>query len=63
MDQQSSNSRWLNNPLRRVGRDQLLRTMRAAVGESHPAYQDYRERLATSPVDSKASRQIPGIGS
>ena len=49
MAQQASNNRWLNNPLRRVGHDQLLHTMRAAVGESHPAYRDYRERLASRP--------------
>jgi len=62
MVHRAPNTRWLNNPLRRVGRDQLLRTMRAAVGESHPAYRDYRERLAARPVDPNEPGQLAKTG-
>ena len=37
---------WLNNPERRVGRSQLLRTMAAAVGTDNPTYREYKKRLA-----------------
>jgi len=39
------NDRWLNNPERRVGREQLLRAKLASLSESDPQYQECRAML------------------
>jgi len=45
MNEQIPYHRWLNNPERRVGRIQRLRTMAAAVGASDSRYHEYKEQL------------------
>ena len=39
------NDRWLNNPERRVGREQLLRATLAGLQETDPLYDAYRTLL------------------
>lgn len=45
MTQQVQNHRWLNNPERRVGQQQLLRAILAGIGENDPRYRELRARL------------------
>ena len=45
MNERIPYQRWLNNPERRVGRLQRLRTMAAAVGTSDLRYSEYKEQL------------------
>jgi len=45
MNERIPYQRWLNNPERRVGRLQRLRTMAAAVGTSDLRYREYKEQL------------------
>ena len=45
MNEQIPYQRWLNNPERRVGREQRLRTMAAAVGTSDSRYHEYKKQL------------------
>ena len=45
MIQRKPNTRWQDNPVRRVGQAQLLHTLRATIGEDHPDYLDYKARL------------------
>lgn len=39
------NERWLSNPERRVGREQMLRAMLAGMNEADPLYREYRAML------------------
>ncbi len=45
MDDRWRNSRWLNNPTRRVGRQHLLHVVRSTVGERHPEYRTLKARI------------------
>jgi hypothetical protein len=58
MNEQNANQRWLNNPERRVGRIQRLRTMAAAVGTSDSRYHDYKKQLESEPAGRLA--ECPG---
>ena len=42
--------RWQDFSHRRVGREQLLRTMRASFGENHPRYIAYKRDLEDRPT-------------
>lgn len=45
MTQQFQNKRWIDNPERRVGQQQLLRATLASMSESDPLYREYRAML------------------
>lgn len=45
------NERWLNNPERRVGREQMLRAKLAGMHEADPRYREYRAMLEAPATD------------
>lgn len=48
------NDRWLNNPERRVGEQQMLRAMLAGMSETDPRYEAYLAMLEYRRDDSPA---------
>ena len=53
MPQEIRNERWLNNPERRVGREQLLRARLAGLKETDPQYRECRAILEAPEGDSR----------
>ena len=48
------NQRWISNPERRVGPNQLLRAKLATLNENDPRYREPRARLESA-AEAKAS--------
>ena len=41
----SPNERWINNPERRIGQQQMLRAILTGMSEDDPLYSEYRAQL------------------
>jgi len=50
------NERWIHNPERRIGAQQMLRARLAGMSEDDPRYQEFRAELESGPTGARARR-------